>query len=146
MRWLSWRFSVPLWQGLSAVWDAPRMLGPHAAHVTGQVVCMWGSPERCRSGLVDAVSTCSFWLHFLSGVAGNSGAPCPVRDLGWSTESHPLAAVLVMADPAGQHWYQVTQHMGTASVGMQWAPSQHHQPSMPCVIRITCRTCAVAVK
>eukprot|EP00775_Hariotina_reticulata_P006312 gene6312-6547_t len=34
---------------------------------------------------------------------------CPIRDLGWASEHEPIAAVLVMADPEGKHWYQDLQ-------------------------------------
>lgn len=45
--------------------------------------------------------------NMLTGVPAASDV-CPVLDLGWGSESQPWAAVLVMTDPAGQHWYQVT--------------------------------------
>jgi ribonucleotide monophosphatase NagD (HAD superfamily) len=37
------------------------------------------------------------------------GGRCPVRDLGWGTPAAPIAAVLVLADPRGDAWYQDLQ-------------------------------------
>eukprot|EP00879_Flechtneria_rotunda_P010290 GHRR01010758.1.p1 GENE.GHRR01010758.1~~GHRR01010758.1.p1 ORF type:complete len:345 (+),score=111.87 GHRR01010758.1:1674-2708(+) len=49
-------------------------------------------------------------LPFYKGIQPPAvGQTCPVRDLGWGTEEHPLAAVLVMSDPDGTDWYQDLQ-------------------------------------
>ena len=59
-----------------------------------------------------------------TGATRGSG-PCPVRDLGWGTDTAPIRAVLVFNDPPGEAWYQVGWPDVLTHAGLAGAAAAH---------------------